>query len=251
MTLYAYQLYSSRNFGGLAETLGLVADLGYTGVEGYGELYSNPANIGALRSGLDAAGLEMKSGHFGLDMVEDDPGGVTNIATQVGMTHVFVPHIAADLRPTDPDGWRAFGVRLAEVAKPLVDAGLTFGWHNHDFEFQALPDGTFPIDAIFSGGSDLAFEFDVAWAARAGQDPFHWIEKLGTRVVAAHVKDIAPAGECLDEDGWADVGQGTMDWAGLIAALKDKGCERFVVEHDNPSDDARFAKRSIDFLNEL
>ena len=42
MTDYSYQLYSSRNFGPLPDTLKMVADLGYTQVEGYGALLGDP-----------------------------------------------------------------------------------------------------------------------------------------------------------------------------------------------------------------
>ena len=38
-------------------------------------------------------------------------------------------------------------------------------------------------------------------------------------ITSVHVKDIARGRE-LDEDGWADVGHGTVDWKGLIAALQ-------------------------------
>ena len=65
------------------------------------------------------------------------------------------------------------------------------------------------------------------------------------RITAAHVKDIAPAGENAAEDGWADPGHGTVDWPALYAALKAAGVEHFVMEHDNPADPARFAKRAI------
>ena len=65
---------------------------------------------------------------------------------------------------------------------------------------------------------------------------------MGDRITAVHVKDIAPAGENADEDGWADVGQGTVDWKGLMAALKEQTkAKYFVMEHDNPKDDKRFA----------
>ena len=64
-------------------------------------------------------------------------------------------------------------------------------------------------------------------------------------MVAVHIKDIAPEGEALDEDGWADIGQGTLDWAGLMAELHATPAGLFVLEHDNPSDDERFAHRSI------
>lgn len=250
MTTLSYQLYSSRNFGPLDKTLKMVADLGYGQVEGYGALYASLDDVDGLKAAISENGLTMPSGHVGLDMIENDPGRVIAVAEALGMTHVFVPHLAADQRPTDEDGWRAFGARLAEAGKPIKDAGLAFGWHNHDFEFSKAG-GAHPLDLILEGGPELDLELDVAWVVRGGQDPLAWIEKYSDRLVAAHVKDIAAPGECLDEDGWADVGHGTLDWAGLMAALKAADCGLFVLEHDNPSDDARFASRSISFLNSL
>ena len=65
-----------------------------------------------------------------------------------------------------------------------------------------------------------------------------------------HVKDIAPAGENANEDGWADVGHGTMDWDALYAAAKQfTNARYFVMEHDNPADVDRFASRSIATVN--
>ena len=79
----------------------------------------------------------------------------------------------------------------------------------------------------------------------AREDPVAWINRLKDRLTAVHVKDIAPAGECADEDGWADVGHGTMDWGAINAALANTGAKYGVNEHDNPNDDKRFASRSI------
>ena len=124
-------------------------------------------------------------------------------------------------------------------------AGLVFGWHNHDFEFFALPDGSVPQDHIFAGGPDLSWEADIAWVIRGGADPFAWIQKYGSRITAVHVKDIAPAGEATDEDGWADVGHGTVAWGDLAKALAGTPATHFIVEHDNPKDITRLATRSI------
>ena len=66
------------------------------------------------------------------------------------------------------------------------------------------------------------------------------------RIAAAHIKDIAPEGECVDEDGWADVGHGVMDWTAIMAALRKTDARWFVMEHDNPKDHSRFASRSIE-----
>ena len=93
---------------------------------------------------------------------------------------------------------------------------------------------------------------DVAWVVRGGADPLPWIEKHGKRIVAVHVKDIAKPGEGLDEDGWSDVGHGTIDWAGLIKALRAKSAgQYFVMEQDNPNDIERFARRSIASVKSL
>jgi len=86
---------------------------------------------------------------------------------------------------------------------------------------------------------------DVAWVIRGGADPLAWIKAFGRRITAAHVKDIAKKGENLAEDGWADVGHGTVDWKGIYAALKAADVQYFVMEHDNPADDRRFAGRSL------
>lgn len=247
----SYQLYSSRNFGPLPETLSMLARAGYAEVEGYGAIFEGLSDPARIAEPLRASGLTMPSAHFGLDVIEGDPQQVIDMAKALGIRHVFAPYLNASERPTDADGWRAFGARVEKAGAPLVAAGLGFGWHNHDFEFTPLADGTMPVDALFEGGPGLTLEFDVAWCARAGEDPFPWIEKLAPRIATAHVKDIAPSGENLDEDGWADVGQGVMDWAGIMAALAGTDCRHFVVEHDNPSDDARFAAASIAFLNAL
>ena len=54
---------------------------------------------------------------------------------------------------------------------------------------------------------------------------------------------IAPVGQSLEQDGWADVGAGTIDWRRLVPALSATDAI-MVVEHDNPSDWERFARRS-------
>ncbi len=246
MTKIAYQLYCSRNFPPLGDTLRMLSKTGYQYVEGYGGLYED---VDGLRAGLDANGLEMPSGHFGLDMIEDDPAKAINVAKALGISKVFVPHLAAALRPNDAAGWTAFGRRLAEAGKPIRDAGLAFGWHNHDFEFEAVEDGTLPLALIMDASTDLALELDLGWTQRAGQDPVQWINNYAGRISAVHVKDIAPTGECEDEDGWADVGHGVMDWGAIDAALKAANVDHYVIEHDNPSDDARFAARSIAAVN--
>lgn len=248
MTSVSFQLYSARNFPPLADVLSLLGSLGYKEVEGFGGIYGpmDDAAIKQLKGDLDANGLTMATGHFGLDQLENEPDRMLSIARTLGMDSIYCPYVMPEDRPTDAEGWKAFGARLEKASKPFKDAGLEFGWHNHDFEFVALSDGSLPHDRIFEGGPNLSWEMDVAWVIRGGADPFKWIDLYKDRITAAHVKDIAPAGENEEEGGWADVGHGTVQWGKLWEALKATKAKHFVVEHDNPSDLVRCATRSIE-----
>jgi len=251
MTKLGFQLYSARNFPPLSDTLSSLSKAGYATVEGYGALYAtlDEGALKTMKAELDANGLSMPTGHFGLDLLENEPEQALLIAKTLGIEAIYCPYLLPDQRPTDAAGWLAFGRRLQEAGKRYRDAGHTFGWHNHDFEFVTLGDGTTPQEQIFAGGPDLTWEADIAWVIRGGADPFEWIERYGDRITAVHVKDIAAAGENLDEDGWADVGHGTVDWKGLMAALAKTPARHFIVEHDNPNDLERLISRSIASFN--
>ena len=240
MTTIAYQLYCSRNFPPIDDTLAMLAGAGYRAVEGYGGLYGE---LEALKAGLDRNGLSMPSGHFGLDMVEGDPARTLEIARTIGIQKVFVPWISPDQRGTDLDSWRTFANRVAAALAPIRDAGHAVGWHNHDWDFAPVG-GTTPMDLMVDAGLDL--ELDLGWVTRAGLDPVDTLRRFSGRVRAVHVKDIAPQGENAEEDGWADVGHGIQTWPVIKAELDAQGIDHFVIEHDNPADHARFARRSLE-----
>ncbi|PRY23716.1 sugar phosphate isomerase/epimerase [Aliiruegeria haliotis] len=246
MRTFSYQLYSSRNFGPLPDTLRMLADLGYAQVEGFGGLYDSDDKIAALKSALNETGLAMPSAHFDWTMVSQDPGRAMGIARSLGVDTIIVPYLAPEDRPTD---WVAFGRALAEAGKPIRDAGFAYGWHNHDFEFAPTGDGSLPLDQILAGGEEIGLEIDIAWVQVAGQSPRAFVEKYADRLVAVHLKDRAPEGECEDEGGWADLGHGVIDWREVIPAVEASTAKYLVMEHDNPSDDARFARRAIATAN--
>jgi sugar phosphate isomerase/epimerase len=191
---------------------------------------------------LDRHGLSAASAHMGLDWIEADTAGAIAAARTLGVDFVVAPYLPPDKRPVGRAGWIALGERLARVRDAVARSGLRFAWHNHDFEFAALPDGSSPIEHVL--GADVAWEADLAWVARAGADPGAWVERYRGRMPLVHVKDIAPSGQKIDEGGWADVGAGVLPWANLWSACVAAGAEAMIAEHDNPSDFDRFAQAS-------
>jgi len=237
----SFQLYSSRNFPPLGAQLSLLQRLGYTKVEPFGGLYGD---LSDLKIQLNAHHLSAPTGHFSLDMLENDFDTALNIAKSLAISLIICPYLSPEERPLTVAGWQTLGARLGTICTKLAGQGLRFGWHNHDFEFALLPDGSLPLEHILAANPQLQWEADIGWIVRAGQDPLLWLARYKGRVAAVHVKDIAPEGT-LTEDGWADVGHGQIRWPQMIAASLAAGAQVLVMEHDNPDDFERFARRSM------
>ncbi len=238
------QLYSARNFKPWESVIPDLARLGYRKVEGFGGNYDDPA---AFRALLDEHGMTMPSGHFfPLDSFEEGLEATIIAARALGMNRLFCPAPTDDYRNgADAAAWTGLAKRLETAAKRVNDAGMRFGWHNHHWEFLPLAGGEVAMELLLEHAPSIEWEADIAWIVRGNADPLAWIARHGERMTTAHVKDVAPAGENLDEDGWADVGYGVMDWKAITAALRAAGTDLFVIEHDNPADLDRFARRSL------
>lgn len=242
MRNFSFQLYSARNFPPLKSTLKMLASLGYERVEGYGGIYQN---VEILAADLSALNLRMPTGHFDLPKLENAPDACIKIANILGIKTIYCPWIEPGDRQKNAQEWQEFGARLQSISKPFIEAGFAFGWHNHDFEVVELDDGSYPIDRIFEGGPNLEWEIDVAWITRAGKNPIEFIKKHANRITAVHAKDLAIEGEAESEDGWEDFGHGRVEWDEIMKALNDTNVGNFIIEHDNPSDLDRFARRSL------
>jgi sugar phosphate isomerase/epimerase len=244
----SFQLYSARKFPPLKDTLAMLAKIGYREVEGFGGVYDKPA---ALRKLLDKNGLTMPTGHFGIDMLEGERPRVLEIAKTLGVRQIYAPYLVPEQRPKNAAGYKKLGKRLAAIGEWMRGEGYGFGWHNHDFEFVKLPTGEIPHDIIFETAPMLDWECDVAWVARSGKNPIPWIKTYAGRITSVHVKDIAAKGKNLDEDGWADLGDGTLDWPGVFKALKTSRAMYYVLEHDNPNDIERYCTRSFNYVSKI
>lgn len=237
------QLYSGRNFPPVDDQLAAVQRAGFTAVETFGPFYDDLQ--GTLRR-FGQHGLSARSGHFSIAMAEQEPERVLQAARALGMEFVVIPYLPPPDRPTDRAGWVSVGQRLAAIGARFGTEGLRVAWHNHDFEFTPLPDGSLPIEHVL--GDAMLWEADLAWVVRGGADPKRWLARYAGRTPLVHIKDIARAGECADEDGWADVGAGVLPWAELWPLSLAAGAEVMIAEHDNPSDFARFAQVSADAM---
>lgn len=245
----AYQLYSSRNFPPLLDQFPILKAMGYDAIEPWLPAYEEDPR--SFRQALDDAGLRCLGFHMPLAGLVGEPQRFIEIAQALGATYLIPPYVAADERQPTADYWRGLGEKLAKGAELAAPHGLAVAWHNHDFEFIPLSDGTRPIDHIFEAGGDgVKFEIDCGWIVRAGADPAAELRRFADRIVAIQTKDTAPLGTKVD-DGWTATGEGIIEWASLVPLFRATKADHIVTEHDNPSDWQAFARRSIEHLKTL
>jgi sugar phosphate isomerase/epimerase len=244
------QLYSLREYGDLDRQLEALAGIGFRRVETVG---GHLQDARGTRARLDAYGLAAPTGHVGMADLRERLEWVADQAKGIGIEQLFMPAVPPEERDQPADRWRAVGEELGHMAERLDALGVKLGYHNHDWELKAFPDGRTPLEHLFEGasGSPLTWEADLAWLARGGADPLAWLARYRGRLVAAHVKDIAPAGTNLNQDGWADIGEGTLDWPRLWREARACGAEWMVLEHDKPKDPVGFARKGHAFVRRL
>jgi sugar phosphate isomerase/epimerase len=248
--ILSIQLYTLRSLGELDRVLDAVKQAGYRNVETVGSHLDDATNV---RTKLDARGLKVSSSHVSLATLRDRPDDVVRACRTLGFDQLFMPSVPAEHREGDATFWRKLGSELGEIAVRMRDQGIAFGYHNHNWEL-ALKDGAkSALELIFeaAAGSPLAWQADIAWLVRGGADPKEWLQRYRGRIVSAHVKDIAPQGQNEDQDGWADVGAGVLDWQELWPAARAAGARWMVVEHDNPSNPAESARASYAYISRL
>jgi len=251
------QLYSLREYGpkDLPGTLAKVRAMGFREVEAAG-LWKH--SLSEFRSALDTAGLKCHSAHIGFERLRDDAAGAIAEAKGLGAAGIvcaWIPH-KGDLftRADAQNGAEVFN----KFGKAAQDAGLTFGYHCHGYEFVPSPQGT--LFDTFAGLADpkiVSFQIDVFHAFNGGADPVALIEKHKGRVKSLHVKDRkkgvpVKAGSAGAEDPDMDVpvGTGGIDYPAVLRAATKAGVSYYYIE-DESKDPLGHIPQSVAFLSSV
>ncbi|BAV98020.1 sugar phosphate isomerase/epimerase family protein [Lysobacter enzymogenes] len=243
----AVQMYTLRNVASLEQQLKIVHDAGIRAVETVG---TQDVSAKTLKQLLDKYSIKAISTHAQLANLRSDLDGVVAFNKAIGNTTLVVPYLTQEERPTDAAGWTALGKELGKISKKVRAKGMTLAYHNHDFEIVDFG-GKTGLELMFEGaGPQLQAELDLAWIARAGHDPAALLGKFRGRVFAVHAKDNAPPGQAKDEDGFAALGQGVLDWNKILPAAERAGVRWYIIEHDHPRDPAAVISTGAAYLNE-
>jgi sugar phosphate isomerase/epimerase len=118
--------------------------------------------------------------------------------------------------------------QIGEITKK---AGITFGYHNHNFEFQ-LMEGKLPYDILLAETDPglVTFQMDIFWVIKGGQKSEQYFENHPGRFQLWHIKDMGNDGEsCI-------VGNGRIGFRDLMKLSKKAGLKRIIYEQESYSE---------------
>lgn len=241
----------AKSFGGLAlytvrdamgkdpkGTLKAVADAGYAYVEAanYAEGKFYGMTPSEFKSYLTSIGLTAKSAHMGMVNMENADQLIADVKA-AGISYFVIPVPPMGMftfdQATKSMAMKGTADDLVKIMDTLGEkchnAGIHLLYHNHDFEFKPLADGTVIEDVLLEKCNPkyVNFQMDLFWVTKAEVDPLAYFEKYPGRFKAWHVKDMN------DEGQFAPVGTGHIDFKRILDAKKKSGMEFYLVEQDN------------------
>lgn len=241
---------------GVYETLRKVQAVGYNAVE-ISQLPMTDLNVLELdrarqELGIDIAALsaavELPKGRAG-DTLRHDFDRIVQQAQQLDSRLLrigMLPYHALE----SLEEVVAFAREANSYAERLRELGIGLYYHNHHVEF-ARHNGRHLLDIILEHSPAMGLELDVHWIQRGGLDPAGTIRKYAGRTTMVHLKDyrigqLPPEAFALLDSGdtpgyfrhfrdtvqFAEVGEGNLDFSGILEASVAAGAEYLLVEQD-------------------
>ena len=240
----AVQLYSARDLIGTPErfaqnheyVLERLAQMGYTGVEAasYESGKFSGMEPQEFRKAINDAGLELVSSHASriLSQKEFAENDLTAALTwwdtcieahkKAGIPRLvmsWVPQLNSEKE------LEVMAQYLNAIGRKCNEAGIRFGYHNHDQEYRQVG-GTTMMDYFLANTDpeNVFFEMDVYWTVVGGQSPVEYMEKYPGRFEVMHIKDKKEIGQ-----------SGMVGFEPIFRNFKKAGTEFFVVEMEEAS----------------
>ncbi len=234
--LYSVREDAAKDFPG---TLRAIAGIGYKGVEFAGLHGHDPKELAKLVADL---GMKVSSSHTGLPTPES-VGQIAETEAALGNTKV-ISGFGPDAFKT-VDDVKAAAAKFNKAAELVKPHGMTFGIHNHWWEFDKLGD-KYVYDILLAEAPDIFSELDVYWCAYGKADPVAIVGKYQSRLPVLHIKD-----GMLEEGKHVHtaVGSGKLDMPAIVGAADPNVLEWLIVELDACETDMMEAvRKSYEYL---
>lgn len=156
-----------------------------------------------------------------------DPDALLATHTAIGAKNIGIGYMPPEWRDC-PENVTRFIAKANEFAEYAASKGFTVGYHNHSFEFRKIG-GVRLMDRLVNELSEnFNFILDTYWVQHGGGDVRYWIKKLAGRIEVLHLKDM----EMEDTQTFCEVGNGNLNFEGIMEEADKAGIKTYVVEQD-------------------
>jgi sugar phosphate isomerase/epimerase len=188
-----------------------------------------PCDIDLLAAWIKELGIEVCGTHSPWNRIADtaELKKLIEEHKKLGATDIGLG-MKPQLFPDTYDAYTDFIKEINIICKTAKDCGMTFGYHNHELEFQKF-NGVRAIDRMIEECPDLHFILDVFWVQAGGVNPSAYIEKLKGRIKIIHFKDFRVQGRTRQ---FAEIGEGNLDWSDIIPRCEKNGIPYAAIEQD-------------------
>lgn len=160
-----------------------ISKAGYCGLEMFDGIYGGYSSK-ELKDYLNSINLEVISAHIRMECLDEE----LSYLPDTGCKYLICPGLHIDSR--DAAYKAARQLNLWGAASNA--AGLRFGYHNHNNDFDVYEDQTV-IDILIQNTDPklVMFELDAAWSWRAGVNAADFIRRYSGRFELIHVKETS------------------------------------------------------------
>ena len=251
LQLYTVRQQLDTDFEG---TLRKVAAIGYKQVQ-FSGFHNQP--VPKIKQLIDQLDLKTAAGHFSYDLLKSNLSQVNDDAHTLGMSYVVLSSVPDSFRHSI-DGYKRAADFFNKTGEGCRKAGLHFGYHNHNRDFEKFGD-TIALDLMIQNTdpASVTFEMDCFWVTRAGYDPVAYMNKYPGRFPVLHIKDERKhypptVSGPTPSEAFAPVGKGIIDWKRIFKAAPRGGMKYYFVEQDQTELPVFEAiKFSYDYLHNL
>lgn len=239
---FGIQLYSLRTLIGKPElyaengatVLKAIAEMGYKSVEpaSYqpeaGTIYG--VSPEQFKADVEAVGMKVLSSHVGHRLTEEELAAkdftpelewwakCIEVHKTAGCKYLVMPSMPKDLQTLEQ--LQVYCDYYNAIGKMCKEAGLSFGYHSHSFEFVKIEDQMMYDYMIEHTDPELVFfQMDVYWAVYGRVSPVEYFKKYPGRFKCLHIKDYREVGQ-----------SGMVGFDAIFKNVDIAGTEDFVVE---------------------
>lgn len=211
-----------------------------------------------IKDACDAAGLKISGLQAHGPLCRPEVHGeyiklAVRVAGEIGVPVINTDEGKKACWTTEEEDFVLIKYTLREALFIAERRGVKIGLEPHS-QYSKTPEG---LDRIYNlvKSPSIGINLDTGNAYLAGQDVYAWLERVASRLVHLHAKDISVShsnserGKVTGTPVGCACGEGVLDWERIIRIVKEK-CPRdivFSVECGTPAQ----AAKSLEHLSKL